>query len=164
MKQIKRTLLFAIIFVGSKCIAQDNSKNYYKQFTQSFVSTVDYPVDMIRNCIPTVCLVKIQTDSSRNVLDMQLSDSADSLLNVEFKHSKQKLNVILIKKYLKAEYGKADCNTYIIPLSYSLHQMPCPAMSINITTLYKYSKFDGKFLNGNVIFLDPIYSEIAVQR
>jgi len=99
----------------------------------------------------------------KNVIDMQLSDSADSLLKVEFKKHKSILKIKSLERYLKVEYGKDNCIVYLIPLSYSFRQMPCP-QNIKMTTLYNYYKFNGKSIIGNCILLNPIGSLESIQR
>jgi hypothetical protein len=95
---------------------------------------------------------------------MQLSDSADSLLSVEFKKHKKNLNVKLLENYLNTEYAKNTCNIYVIPLSYSLYKMPCPPQNIQIDILNKYFKFNGGYLTSDVVLLKPIISSQHIQK
>jgi hypothetical protein len=87
---------------------------------------------------------------------MQLSDSADSLFNVEFKKKKSRLNIKQLEGYLKTKYTKSTTTIYLIPFSYTLYQMPCSPPSIKKSFLDAYLKFDGKYLNENVMLLSPI--------
>jgi len=164
MKYLKISLLWGIFLICSTCFAQNNAKDDYEKFDRNFSSTINYPVELVRNCTVTACLLMVQVDSVKNVIEMNLSDSADSLLNVEFKRHKHSLNTKLLENYLKTEYANNNCNTYLIPLSYGFHQMSCPSQNITITLLDNYLKFESKYINGNVIFLKPIGFLVHIQH
>jgi len=95
---------------------------------------------------------------------MKLSDSADSLLNVEFKAHSSGLDIQSFEKYLKAQYIKSNCTTYLIPISYSIYGMPCTPQVIKITSLYNYLKFEGRYISDDATFLEPIFTTSNVKR
>ncbi len=165
MENLKKilTLLFALHFFNN-CFAQNNSNKDYEKFVRRFPMTIYYPPELIRSCTPVACLIKFRVDSQKNVIDMKLSDSADSLMKAEFTRHKSNLDIKLLESFIKNEYIANRCDTYVIPLSYSLYRMPCPEQTVKVSSLFNYSKFDGEYLNGNVIFLNPIYLQTAVQR
>ena len=123
------------------------------------------PVELIRNCKPTACLLKIETDAQKKIINTELSDSADSLLLVEFRQKKSDINFSILEEYLKSEYSNDNTyNVFVIPLAYAMYPNYCSPQVIPVTSLYGYSTFSKKRLLGKVIYLDPIYTEIAVQR
>jgi|GEM_PF-2958504 len=165
MKYLKKILFISgTFFIFNTCFAQNEAKENYEKFDHAFSSIINYPVELIRNCTPSACLLKVQVDSAENVTDMKLSDSADSLLIMEFKRHKHSLDVKLLENYLKSEYPNNNCKTYLIPLSYGFHQMPCPSPNIKIDLLDNYLKFDGNYVSGNVILLKPIGFLVHIQR
>jgi hypothetical protein len=165
MRYLKKVLLSSAIFLTCNvCFAQSNAKDDYGKFARSFSSIIDYPIELIRNCMPVFCLIKVQVDSAKNILDMKLSDSADPTMIKEFNNHKHSLDIKLLKNYLDIEYANNSCTTYLIPLSYGLRQMPCPQQSVSISVLNACFKFDGKYADGNVILLEPIGALESIQR
>jgi len=157
-------LLSITLSIANACFAQNSTKSDYDSFVLSFRSKIGYPTTLIKNCTSTACLIKVQVDDSKNVINMELSDSADSLLVIEFKHDKMGLNLKSLESYLKSKYSNEKQITFLIPLSYGIRSTQCPIPSVSIQRLNNYEKFNGNYLTGNIIFLDPIYSEIGFQR
>lgn len=146
------------------CFAQDSSKNDYRKFISSFTSNIPFPAELMRNCVPAFCLIKINVDSVMNIADIQLSDSADSLLVVEFNKHKNDLDLKPLERYLKTVHKIDNGNIYLIPFSYKMLTVNCNSQAVDISTLYNYNKFNGKFVLGKVVLLDPIYIKVGVQR
>ncbi len=157
-------MLLTVLLIGSKCFAQRSDSKDYQEFVRRFGWRIYYPGELMRNRKPTVCLIKIEVDAEKNVLNMDLSDSADSVLKVEFNKHRSELDTKPLISYLKAEYNKNSCTTYMVPLSFAMYHVQVPVQNIAIKSLYNYFKFNGKDLNGNVIFLDPIYIESSIPQ
>jgi hypothetical protein len=166
MKNLNKTFLLLLGFclTFSVCFAQTGNKQDYQKFARWFPSKIPLPGELMRNCTPTVCLIKINVDSDKHIINMQMSDSADSLLVKEFNLHKIDLDLKPLEKYLKDSYANDSSNIFLIPLSYAMTSRACGTQSINISTLILYNSFDGKNINGNVVFLDPIYVRNDSQR
>jgi len=165
MKNSKALLIVFSLMIGNRCLGQGNlgySNKDYGQFVRLFHRVISYTGQANGIRKPTVCLVRIRVDSAKNILDMKLSDSADSLLKAEFNRHKSEIDTKTLVSYFKSVYGNNNSGTYIIPLSFAMFRDQIPNQSVSMMSLYSYSKFDGAFLTGTVIFLDPIYSESSI--
>ncbi|EHQ25540.1 hypothetical protein Mucpa_1380 [Mucilaginibacter paludis DSM 18603] len=154
----------AAFLVSGHCMAQVKADQSYHQFVNSFPWIVSYPMELVRKCIPVNCLIKVRVDSAKNVVDMQLSDSADSLIVAEFEGKKHELSINLLEKYIKAKYSGSTCTIFLIPFTYTLLQMRCTPPGTTFSALSGYAKFNNKPQQGEVIFLDPIYVQRSYQR
>lgn len=156
--------LLSICLMCNICFAQNNGKNDYRKFVSSFTSKIAFPNELMKNCVPTFCLIKVNVDSAMSIVDMQLSDSADSLLVLEFNKHKNEIDLKLLERCLKADYKSDSGDIYLIPFSYGMLAMNCNTQAVSLTTLCNYNKFNGKFIIGKVVLLDPIYIKFGVQR
>ena len=153
-----------LIIASNYCIAQVKTNENYEKFIISFPSKISYPIELITNCKSVACLIKIDVDASKNIQSLTLSDSADSLFKVEFNKHKKDLYINLLEAFLKEDYRTNKCNTYLIPLFYTLYQMPCPEQTLTFSSLINYLKFNGDYIGKDVIILHPIYSKRHIQQ
>jgi len=144
--------------------AQENPNGDYNRFLQIFETVIHAPPQLFAKCSPMICLIKVETDETKNVIDIHLSDSADSSLNSEFEKDKNRLDIRSLENYFKRVYKNNPCQTFLIPLSYSMLQATCPDRSVDIATIYNYWKFEGSYLNKQAIILAPIYRQFTFNR
>jgi hypothetical protein len=165
MKSFKAILFLLLSFTFCQTRAQKYNgytDRDYGQFVKLFSRTNSYTTDQSKEKRPTACLIKVETNSEKQVTSMQLSDSADSTFSAQFNKYKSSLDTQLLNKYLKSNYANDNCNIYIIPISFAMFRSEVPNQSIALNSFYGYSKFKGEFLTGKLIFLEPIYSESSI--
>jgi hypothetical protein len=166
MKIIRPLLLMMLLFdICNKGFAQNHGgyeNEDYWQFAKAFNRTFEYPIELQRVRKPIICLIKVEVDSAKNILDMQLSDSADSVMRVQFDKHKRELNTKPLLNYLKSIYKGNNCTTYIIPLSFAMFRKQVSNQVVKLETYYNYSRFSGKFLTGKIIFLEPLSTEVGI--
>jgi hypothetical protein len=163
MKKILSFLIF-VFFISGTCLGQGKMSKDYQKFVNSFVETIYEPIQTTIICKPVVCLIKIEVDSAKNVLDIKLSDSADSLLKARVDVFKKNIKTQLLTNFIKLEYANSTGNIFVIPLHLSTRDDACASPVIEWAKILAYSRFDGIFLSGNVIFLRPIYLGSTVIR
>lgn len=155
--KVKIALLLGLIFITFSSFGQQ--KDLSSGFTNSFFFQISYPGQLFNACVPTVCLLKLETDSTGHIVDLALSDSADILLKKEFDTNKHKLDIFSLEKQIRTDFGNGIARTtYIIPMSFNIHKTNCPIeKSPNFTGYYT---FEGKnFLDRPVRFL-PMYESV----
>ena len=155
--------LSVILLLSCRCFSQTIANNEYNKFIKSFRFSIFIPVESNRNCTPVNCLLKIQVDQTKNIKDLKLSDSADPLFVTAFNKNKNQLDIKALENFIKTDFGKNECNTYLMPLSIGYFDRPCAPGNIKIDLMYKYFQFD-KIDIGNVTFLPGIHTAIGAVK
>ncbi|MFD1258378.1 hypothetical protein ACFQ3S_16350 [Mucilaginibacter terrae] len=159
--KIFKLIAFISIIICKAAVGQISTNSDYKKFANSFSEIIKYKAYRNNICVPTICLIKIEVDTNWHVQDLSLSSSADSILKKEFDKNKHNIDIISLEKYLKLRNNKYT--TFLIPLSYTLFDMPCPQQNIDVTAFDNYYKFNGKEFNGTVTFLEPFNYKITIR-
>ncbi|MFD2863671.1 hypothetical protein [Mucilaginibacter antarcticus] len=162
-------VLILMLLGGSQSFAQQNATKLYDQFAGDVRDKILYPIELERLKKPVACLIRVLVDPGKNVLEMDMSDSADSTLKAQFVKVKDKLNSKFLSNYLRYDYRSSSIHTFVIPFSLSIHSIgtgerQAPVQAIEINDVRKYTQFDGKELTGEVIFLPQIFREQSVAQ
>ena len=155
---MKKSILFTLTLLSYAIsgYAQEDIDKDYASFVKSFTRQIYYPTELVKVRKPLFCLVKIETDTEKNVKSISVSDSADSTFVAQFNGRKHQVSFEPLSSFLKKKYALTDATSFFIPLSFSLSDFPQGNQTLPIDILNKYYKFGGVGLLGNTVFLDAI--------
>lgn len=169
------TKVFLIFFIllTIKAEAQPSTTDPYTKFLHSFIFSTDKeskPDSVLissshffndKGCIQTMCLIKVEVDSLKQVTHMELSDSADSLFKRRFTQKQHYLDVRSLESYLQTEFSKSTARVFMIPFSYFIYNENC-SPQMPVSTLRNYNKFHGIGQYGYL--LKPISFDVIVHN
>lgn len=152
---VKRILLISIFLIQSSivCFSQSIDKNE-EAFVKSFQKNFRIPNAIKENCAGISTLLNISFDSDLNTYEINFSDNASKELKLELKSIYKKLEVNLLRNYLK-ESNLSNGNI-LFPVNFISRKGDCKCLDMVNYPNGLYSLFDGELLKNPSILRKPI--------
>lgn len=150
-----KKIILSIAFLLSIKTVNAQVMSDYENFNRSLLSIITSQVHLTNNCTPIAFLIKVEVDDAKRITGISLSDSADSLLRMDFEKNKKSLDTFSLQHFLERKYANTHVTSFIIPFTLTLRDMQRPNQRIDMTVFSKYYTFQGIALGGPCTFFPP---------
>lgn len=146
MVAIKKLLVSIILSTLFLNVSAQTTDSLLTNFKNSIVKHLSYPPELIHRCTATSTILKISVDAKGEVIDMNLSDSADPLFVIEWLSKLKAMDTASLKKYIKLK-GIKNANV-LLPICYTFKSNTCNTVNIDPDNAIHLYEFEKKNLTG----------------
>ena len=147
-----------LLFLAFSCSVSAQKMDIVSRDLTIFVNQIPYPPALKDKRVSTVTMLKLSVQNG-TIVDMSLSDSADSLYRQAFDLAKRKLNTSVIEQNLKSS---RITNADILALICVSVRSKGDLISFKDDQSYKISRFNGKSFAGEAVMLPLINPVITI--